>query len=98
MQAAQKSLYDARFWQGGLTVRRYYSVNHQFFEMAPHAHTELEIMYVASGRCTITLPDGPHSLREGEYVFLDSLTPHDLRVERGSPCRVLNIEAEPVEA
>jgi AraC-type DNA-binding domain-containing proteins len=31
-------------------------------------------------------------LKEGEYIFLDSNTPHQLEVTKESPCRILNLE------
>ena len=54
-------------------------------------------MYAAEGSCDVLVAEqsGDYkkiSLKEGEYIFLDGGIPHGLFVERGSPCRVLNLE------
>lgn len=78
-------------------VLRYYAVNHAYYEMELHTHPEFEIMYAADGTCSVFVVESSGTyqeitLREGEYIFLDSGIPHRLSVERGSPCRVLNLE------
>lgn len=59
-------------------------------------------MYAAQGRCMISYVVGEEvcelTLREGEYIFLQSGVPHRLAVERESPCRVLNLELATIRA
>lgn len=93
------SIYDSAMDSQWFSVNRYYSITYPYREMEMlHAHTEIEIMYTVSGKCTINLDGGSVFLQEGEYIFLDSLVPHSLTVEAGSPCRMLNLEASLVEA
>lgn len=93
------SLYDPAVDNRWFSVSRYYSITYPFRDMGMlHAHTEVEIMYAVSGQCTINLEGGRVLLQEGDYIFLDSLIPHNLSVEEGHPCRVLNLEMSLVEA
>lgn len=92
-----ESLYRVEAAECWPEVRRYYAINHAFYEMDFHTHPEMEIMYAADGGCTVFTagPNGgckKYPLREREYIFLDSGIPHRLSVERGAPCRVLNLE------
>ncbi len=98
-----KPLHESIFDRGVLThwfqVKRYYAMNYDFFEMEPHTHREFEIMYVVSGNCKILCwTKGDHeeelNLKEGEYVFIDCHTRHQLIVARGIPCRILNLEIQ----
>lgn len=92
------SIYDNALDSCWFSVNRYYSITYPYREMEMlHAHSEIEIMYVVSGKCTINLETGGLPLQEGDYIFLDSLVPHSLSVEAGSPCRMLNLEAALVE-
>ena len=79
-----------------MEVRRYYAINHAFYDMEPHTHSELEVMYAADGACAVWVRGSDdweeHCLKEGEYIFLDGEVPHRLAVARESPCRVLNLE------
>ncbi len=80
-----------------LQVKRYYAVNYDFFEMEPHAHEEFEVMYAASGSCTVFYWTKDRNkeklfLKEGEYVIIDCNILHQLEVARGTKCRVLNLE------
>lgn len=78
-------------------VHRYYAMNFDFFDMEPHEHPEFEIMYIASGTCTISYWD-KHTIvekwnvREGEYIFIDCNIMHQLSIPKGSHCRILNLE------
>jgi AraC-like DNA-binding protein len=90
-------LYSADLKRTWPNVCRYYAMNHAYYEMELHVHPELEIMYAAEGGCSVFVAESPEGcrevmLREGEYIFLDSLVPHRLAVKRESPCRVLNLE------
>jgi len=94
-----RSLYDHEMDARWFFVNRYYSITYPYRErMRMHAHTEMEIMYAVSGRCIINLEERSILLQEGDYIFLDSLVPHSLSVDRGSPCRLLNLEIILVEA
>ena len=68
-------------------------MRYKHHEMLLHTHTAAEFMYVLDGSCGIRLADGCIiPLRKGDYIFLDSMVPHELIVEKGVPCHVLNIE------
>lgn len=78
-------------------LKRYYAVNWSFYEMQPHIHNELEIMYIVFGECMITCYDKkgtPHTrkMKSEEYVLIDSTVPHTLYIPRDSSCRILNLE------
>jgi len=95
----RNSIYDSRMDDRWFEVKRYYSLTYPYRVMEQlHAHMETEIMYVVSGQCIINLEETTVGLQEGEYIFIDSLIPHSLTVERGHPCRILNIEAGLVES
>lgn len=93
----KESFYNSSNKQCWFKVNRYYAMNFDFFDMEPHSHKEYEIMYVVNGKCKIICWEGNNesqewSLREGEYVFIDCETRHQLEVVRGSNCRILNLE------
>jgi AraC-like DNA-binding protein/mannose-6-phosphate isomerase-like protein (cupin superfamily) len=93
----KESIYNNQNAKSWVRVKRFYAMNFDFFEMEPHAHKEFEIMYVASGTCIIkhwsaTKELREYILREGEYAFFDCNVMHQLIVERGTPCRILNLE------
>ena len=95
----QQSLYHREISSHWFQVKRYYAMNFDFFEMEPHTHNEFEIMYAVSGSCKIVYwPEENNekelTLREGEYVLIDCCTKHQLIVEKGMPCRVLNLEIQ----
>ncbi|MDF2870591.1 MAG: AraC family transcriptional regulator [Anaerocolumna sp.] len=78
-------------------VKRYYAMNFDFFDMEPHTHGEFEIMYIASGSCSIYswTAEGTEEvwkMKEGEYVIIDGGTRHQLEVVKGVRCRILNLE------
>lgn len=62
------------------------------FNMPYHKHNSVEIMYVISGKCTVNTVNDPFSMRKGDFILLDANVPHNLVVEKDSPCRMLNIE------
>ncbi|WOO34860.1 AraC family transcriptional regulator [Anaerocolumna sp. AGMB13020] len=91
------SLYDRENRNSWFLVKRYYAMNFDFFDMEPHSHGEFEIMYIASGCCTIYswTADGTEKvwrMKEGEYVMIDGGTWHKLEVVKGVRCRILNLE------
>lgn len=91
------SLYNKYILKNWLTIKRYYAMNFNHFDMEPHQHEECEIMYIVNGSCLVYYWNSLHKkielkLNEGDYVFVDCLTQHKLIVERGTPCRILNLE------
>jgi AraC-type DNA-binding domain-containing proteins len=85
-----------------LETRRYYAINHSFFEMDMHFHKEMEIMYVVHGKCKVLVQKSEASIKEyivkkGEYIFIDGGIQHKLTVEREAPCRVLNLEMRKIK-
>ncbi len=98
-EISHESIYDKSGIQNWYRVNRYYAMNFDFFEMEPHTHREFEIMYAASGNCKIFFwtEEGRKEelhLKKGEYVFIDCYTRHQLAVEKGTPCRILNLEMQ----
>lgn len=88
-----RSLYDEKWQDSWYRISSYYSLRYKHHEMLLHTHTAAEWMYVRAGMCGVRLGDGGIiTLKEGDYIFLDSMVPHELIVEKGSPCHVLNIE------
>lgn len=86
-----------------LFLKRYYALNMSIYEMEPHEHGEVEIMYVVYGECEITYFDQEgtrytRKLKKEEYVILDAFVRHSLYVERGENCKILNLEMEVGEA
>ncbi len=80
-----------------LFLKRYYAMNVSVYEMEPHAHPEIEIMYVSYGECEIICleADGSQSryrMKKDEYVMIEAGRFHALFVERGGSCRILNME------
>ncbi len=80
-----------------LRLKRYYSLNVTIYEMAPHAHSEMEIMYVTYGECEITCIDRQGNfcaqiLKKEDYVIIDAGIFHSLSVRRDGFCRILNME------
>lgn len=91
------SLYHCFSQKLWFKVHRYYAMNFDFFDMEPHEHNEFEIMYIASGTCTITYWDKNSmveewNIREGEYIFIDCNITHQLIIPKSTPCRILNLE------
>ncbi|MGI5958327.1 MAG: AraC family transcriptional regulator [Massiliimalia sp.] len=72
----------------------YYALNLDHFVMEPHSHSRCEIMYVVSGSCTIRLPKESVVLKSRQFIFLDQDTPHELSIEKGTLCSLLNLEFE----
>lgn len=73
-------------------VSAFYALHLPEFHMTPHCHKSLEIMYVTKGSCTVFLEDGLIHLEERAFIFLDSAISHQLSIESGQPCSLLNLE------
>jgi len=74
------------------TVNAYYFKQWESHYMDFHTHNEVEIMYVISGQCVVEAEHEMIQMKKGDVILLDSNVPHRLLVEKGSPCRMLNIE------
>lgn len=97
MEQKLDSFFKSNILSSWLRVKRCYAINYSFFEMKAHLHQEIEIMYIVHGSCKVICwsQEGKkqeYSLKEGEYIFLDCNTPHQLEVAKGIPCRILNLE------
>lgn len=97
MEQKLDSFFKSNITSSWLRVKRFYAINYTFFEMKPHLHQEIEIMYIVHGGCKVIWwnhegKKEEYSFKEGEYIFLDCNTPHQLEVAKGVPCRILNLE------
>ena len=72
-------------------VVAYYSKTWKNYHMRPHHHEACELMYVFSGACQISYPDGMVKMRSGDYIFLDAGIEHALLTDE-SACTMLNVE------
>lgn len=88
------SLYDSRLFENNCVLRAdaYYYREWKQFSMDPHSHDRAEIMYVISGKCTVSLDHTELSMKKGDMVLLDANVRHKLTVGPGMPCRMLNVE------
>ena len=97
MKRGNISIYESSLLSHWFEVIRCYAINYNFYEMKPHRHNEMEIMYAVHGTCKIicwnnSLSKEEYTLKEGEYIFLDCNTPHQLEVAKDDSCRILNLE------
>lgn len=72
----------------------HYALTFFQFDMDMHTHPAVELMYVAGNQCTIRFPSHSLVLKKGELIFIDAGVPHQLYIEKGKECRVLNLELE----
>lgn len=94
MSGIVHSLYDVRLLSGDYRPRTeawYYRV-WDGFDMSPHRHPRMEIMYVVSGSCAVTSSASAIRMQAGSLVLIDAGVPHGLRVPAGCPCRMMNLE------
>lgn len=49
-------------------------------------------MYVLKGSCRINTDDGIHTLKKGDFVFLNANAGHDLKMDNNENCLMLNME------
>jgi AraC-like DNA-binding protein/mannose-6-phosphate isomerase-like protein (cupin superfamily) len=73
-------------------VVAYYYKHWHDFNMPYHKHNSVEIMYVISGKCTVNTVNDLYLMHKGDFILLDANVPHNLVVDKDSPCRMLNIE------
>jgi AraC family transcriptional regulator, melibiose operon regulatory protein len=74
------------------SIEAYYLKDWQGYDMPPHRHNSMEIMYVMAGRCAIPTQDNELTLKKNEFILLDAGVPHGLRVLPDAVCRIMNIE------
>jgi AraC-like DNA-binding protein len=88
------SLYDPvlRTGEYHANVAAFYYKQWNDYNMAYHKHNSVEIMYVISGKCVVNTVDEQHLMRKGDFILIDANVPHNLVVDKGGPCRMLNIE------
>ena len=73
-------------------VVSYYKTKWDKYEIIPHSHTRMEIMYVIEGHCAIGVQEKTITLNAFNYILLDSNVPHSLHINES--CAILNIEIE----
>src|SRR3954471_2355924 len=90
----RNSLYESALTQGEFLpeVVAYYYKQWDNYNMPFHAHNQVEIMYVIEGHGCVEIEGESLSMKKGEFIIIDAEVPHRLLVEKGSPCRMLNIE------
>lgn len=92
------SLYDPLLYQERYAPHAvfYYDRIWEGYHMQPHAHPQVEIMYVVSGKCTVVCDAGgasaEYALRAGDYILIDTDVPHRLSTPDDAPCQMKNIE------
>lgn len=84
-----RELLNGRFY---LKTKAYYFREWNDFRMQFHAHNAVEIMYVINGTCLVEVNDVSIAMKKGEFILLDANIRHNLQVENGKPCRMLNVE------
>nr|WP_202171366.1 AraC family transcriptional regulator [Bacillus sp. USDA818B3_A] len=90
----KSSLYDLALTTGEFLpeVVAYYYKQWDHYFMPFHAHNQVEIMYVIEGRCCVATEGESLFMKKGDFIVIDAEVPHRLSVDKGSPCRMLNIE------
>lgn len=73
-------------------INAFYSFQLEEFHMPEHAHERCEIMYIADGSCKVGLGGQLIGIKPKQFVFIDQNIPHQLLVEEGIPCTILNLE------
>jgi AraC-like DNA-binding protein len=88
------SIFNPEAYKGdsSLTIEAYYNTYWNGFDMPPHRHNRMEIMYVLRGSCIIELETGRRKLKKSEFILIDASVPHGLYVSPAAPCRMMNIE------
>lgn len=75
-----------------INITGFYALNLNRFQMDMHLHQACEIMCLTAGSCTIALKGEYIHLKERQFIFVDALVPHQLIVEEGQLCSLLNLE------
>jgi len=72
----------------------HYALTFFQFDMDMHSHPAAELLYVISNQCRVNFSSHSLTLKKGELILIDRNVPHQLQIERGRECRVLNLELE----
>ncbi|WP_433942888.1 AraC family transcriptional regulator [Paenibacillus sp. SN-8-1] len=88
------SLYEPKLLEGAYIpqIAAYYYKQWDGFEMKFHKHNRVEVMYVISGTCRVDTESQSFHMKKGDFILIDADVSHKLHVDRGSPCRMLNVE------
>lgn len=74
-----------------VAVTAFYALSLTHFDMPTHSHNSLEIMYVTKGSCKVKTNDQEYLLKERQFIYLNTQTPHRLMIS-GEQCSILNLE------
>lgn len=83
MKTTNENLYVA--------ITAFYALSLTQFDMQTHCHDSLEIMYVTKGSCKIQANGQEYLLKERQFIYLNTQTPHRLMIS-GEQCSILNLE------
>lgn len=88
------SLSNKRLLEGDYypEVKAYYYKKWSGFNMAPHKHGYIEIMYVINGECKVFVDERIIEMKKGDMIIIDGNIIHGLMVDETSTCRMLNVE------
>lgn len=88
------SLYNTDWINGKYypEVEAYYFKEWKGYNMEPHFHNRIEIMYVIKGICKIEVEGVSFVMKNGDFILIDAEINHKLVVEPDDSCRMLNIE------
>ena len=75
-----------------IEITAFYALNLPEYSMHPHRHPQCEIMYVTSGCCHILTDKHEFHLKEQQFIFLNADVLHELSIQKGRPCSLLNLE------
>jgi len=94
MEPAIRSLYDDRLLSGDFrpVIEAWYYRVWDGFDMTPHRHDRMEIMYVVAGECTVPVGADLVRMQAGSLILVDAGVAHGLCVPTGTPCRMMNLE------
>ena len=73
-------------------IQSYYYNEWNKFEMPQHFHSRIEIMYIIKGDCTVRSRKEKIRMFSGDFIIINSGTPHALSIDNPRGCMVLNIE------
>lgn len=73
-------------------IQSYYYNGWDKFDMPQHFHSRIEIMYIIKGDCTVRSRKEKIRMFSGDFILINSGTPHALSIDNPRGCMVLNIE------
>ncbi len=84
-----------------IDVEAYYALERTGFDMKPHRHPYIEIMYVEIGGCIIDTYSGnrviPHKMSKGQFIVIASGHFHKLFISPNETCTMYTIEMKFIE-